>query len=116
MGETSSMVNRMVLTNLAFRKTRTALSVIAVAVEELLIDDIYAEDNHKRVGDTVEVWHTDFKVVGIVKHGKAARMFVPLKTSQELNSSEGKASIFYVRLDDPAQTDYVASIIQARLP
>src|SRR5436305_288367 len=31
------MVNRMVLTNLAFRKTRTALSVIAVAVEVLLI-------------------------------------------------------------------------------
>src|SRR5438045_1652722 len=31
------MVNRMVLTNLAFRKTRTALSVIAVAMEVLLI-------------------------------------------------------------------------------
>ncbi len=84
--------------------------------QEMLIDDVYAQDNHKKVGDAVKVWNTGFQVVGVVQHGKAARMFVPLKTSQELNQSQGKVSVLYVRLDDPQQTDYVVSICKARLP
>jgi putative ABC transport system permease protein len=83
---------------------------------EMLVDEVYAQDNHKKVGDTVKIWNTDFKIVGVVKPGKAARMFVPLKTAQELNNSQGKVSILYVRLDSPQQTDYLVSVCRARFP
>ncbi len=83
--------------------------------EEALIDDVYARDNRKKVGDTVEFWNTKFTVVGVVEHGKGARLFVPLATSQRLNSSEGKVSMFYIRLDDPKNTGYVLEIIKAQL-
>src|SRR5438270_559552 len=96
------MVNQMVWNNLMFRKTRTALSVLAVALEVLLI------------------LSTVGMVAGIVNEqasrtrGIGARIYVPLETTQDLNSSKDKASIFYVRVDDPLKnTDQVKAIIES---
>src|SRR5579872_5630921 len=68
---------------------------------DIIVDDYYANSAHKKVGDTMTVLNHDFRISGIVAHGKGGRKFLPLATLQELTGSEGKASIFYVKLDDP---------------
>src|SRR5215475_10320958 len=80
--------------------------------DDMLVDDYFASANKVSVGKTVEVLNHEFRVAGIVEHGKGARRFIPLKTMQELIGAEGKASIFYVKLDDPNNADVVAQQIK----
>ena len=42
-----------------------------------------------------------------------ARKFLPMSTLQELIGSEGKASVFYVKLDDPANADAVVQEVKS---
>ena len=69
--------------------------------------------NHVKVGDTVEILNKPFRISGIVPHGKGGRKFLPLTTMQDLVAQgDDKASVFYVKLDDPATTDQVEKSIQ----
>jgi len=68
---------------------------------DIIVDDYYANSAHKKVGDTTTLLNHDFRISGIVEHGKGGRKFLPITTLQELTGSEGKVSIFYVKLDDP---------------
>ncbi len=49
----------------------------------------------------------------MVEHGKGARKFVPLATLQDIIGATGKASIFYVKLDDPNNADEVVREIKS---
>ena len=42
---------------------------------DILVDDIYAHANHSKVGQTINLLNHDFRIAGIVEHGKGARMF-----------------------------------------
>jgi putative ABC transport system permease protein len=70
--------------------------------DDILVDDLVASSKHLKVGDHTEVLNHDFRVSGIVENGKGARKFMPIHTVQEMIGAQGKASIFYVRLDDPS--------------
>jgi putative ABC transport system permease protein len=83
---------------------------------EIIVDDRYAQANHSHVGDDIEMWGHKFKLVGIVQNGKGARLYVPLATSQDLNGYPNKASLFYVRLDDPKNTDSVMGALNKMVP
>src|ERR1035438_2715055 len=76
----------------------------------------YAQDNHTRAGEKIEMWNRIFTIVGVVASGKGASLYVPLKTAQDLNGSEGHASVFYVLLDDPSKTKDVISHFFELLP
>ena len=80
---------------------------------DAIVDDYYANMNHKKVGDTVDILNNEFRISGIVPHGKGGRKFLPLETMQELIGAEGRASVFYVKLDDPANLDAATKAIQA---
>jgi putative ABC transport system permease protein len=80
--------------------------------DDMVIDDLFASAKHLKVGDTVETLNHQFRVSGIVEHGKGARKFLPLKTIQELIGAQGKATIFYVKLDDPNNADAVVHAIK----
>jgi putative ABC transport system permease protein len=82
------------------------------APNDILVDDLDAASKHLKVGDTVHVLNHDFRVSGIVEHGKGAREFVPIATLQDMVGAIGKASLFYVKLDDPAYTDQVVQAIK----
>lgn len=69
---------------------------------EVVVDDYFARSNHVTVGSEIQMWNRHFRVSGIVQHGKGARKYIELSSMQELVGSEGKASIFYVKLDDPS--------------
>jgi len=80
---------------------------------DVLVDDYFATSNHVKVGQTITILNNSFTVRGIVLHGKGARKFLPIKTLQGLISAQGKVSIFYLKLDDPANIDAVKKEIAA---
>ena len=79
---------------------------------DVIVDDKYAEGHHSKVGDEAEILNHKFRISGIVAHGKGARRFLPLSTLWELTGTEGKASVFYIRLDDPKNVDAVIQEIK----
>ncbi len=77
---------------------------------DMIVDDLFAEQNHAKVGDHFEVLNQSFRICGIVEHGKGARRYVPITTLQDLLGSVGKASMFYVETDKPEDA---ATVIEA---
>ena len=79
---------------------------------DALVDDVFAQANHSKVGDTIEILNNSFRICGIVERGKGARKFLPLGTMQDLTGAKDKASVLYLKLDDPANADLVVSEIK----
>jgi putative ABC transport system permease protein len=79
---------------------------------DVLVDDLFAKSKQARVGETIEILNNKFRICGIIERGKGARKFVPLGTLQDLIGAKDKASIFYLKLDDPANADAVVDEIK----
>jgi putative ABC transport system permease protein len=79
---------------------------------DMIVDDLFAESNHAKVGDHFNVLDQSFRISGIVEHGKGARRYLPIATLQDLLGSEGKASMFYVRTDKPENADAVVAAVK----
>jgi putative ABC transport system permease protein len=79
---------------------------------DVIVDDYFAGSKRAKVGDSIEILAHDFRVCGIVEHGKGARKFVRLDTMQDLIGAPGHASVFYIKLDDPASVDAVVDEIK----
>ena len=82
--------------------------------DDVIVDDFFAASRKQpvRVGDQLEIFNHNFRVAGIVENGHGARKFIPIETMQALTGSEGKASIFYVRADDPKDADLIVDEIK----
>jgi putative ABC transport system permease protein len=80
--------------------------------DDVLVDDYIARQRHVKVGDTMEILKHEFHVCGIVENGRGARKFVPMTTLQDLIGANGKASVFYMKLDDPANTEAVIDTVK----
>jgi putative ABC transport system permease protein len=80
---------------------------------EMLVDDYIARQKHVRVGDTMEVLNHDFRVAGIVENGRGARKFLPMASLQDLIGAKDKASVFYLKLDDPTNADAVVKEVRS---
>jgi len=79
---------------------------------DALVDELFAQAKHSKVGDTIEILNNNFRISGIVAQGKGARKFLPLSTLQDLMGAKEKASIFYLKLDNPANADAVVDEIK----
>jgi putative ABC transport system permease protein len=79
---------------------------------DTLVDDLFAQSKHAKVGDTLEILNNKFRICGIVERGKGGRKFIPLKTMQDLIGAKDKATIIYLKLDDPANADAVVDDIK----
>lgn len=77
--------------------------------DDMLVDDFFAAGSKVKVGSTIEILNHQFHVAGIVEHGRGARRFIPIQTMQDMIGAPGKASIFYVKLDDPKNAEAVAA-------
>ncbi len=84
--------------------------------DDLIVDDWAAKAKHLKVGDTYNLLNHDWHVVGIVEHGKGARLFVPILTLQDLVGAHEKASIFLVKCTRPEHTDDVIEEMKATFP
>ncbi len=83
---------------------------------DILVDDWYAASKNLKVGDTLRLFENDFTVRGIVEHGKGSRLFAPIERLQELSAAHDKASIFYIRCDNPQNIDRVSEDIKTLFP
>src|ERR1700731_613297 len=79
-----------------------------------LVDDYIARQKHVKVGDTMEILNHPFRVAGIVENGRGARKFLPITTLQDLIGAKDKASVFYVKLDDPANAEAVVNEVKSQ--
>ena len=66
---------------------------------DIILDDYAAAG--KKVGDTITVLNHPFRICGIVEHGKGGRKFLPIETMGQITGTEGKATMFYLRTEDP---------------
>ena len=80
--------------------------------DDVLIDDILARSKHIKVGDSIEILSHNFRVAGIVEAGTGARKFLQLSMLQDLMGAKDKASIFYLKLDNPGLADSVAESVK----
>jgi putative ABC transport system permease protein len=81
---------------------------------DVVIDDIFAvSDGGHRVGDTISIMDHPFRITGIVEHGKGGRKLLPIDSMGALMGAEGKASLFYIKCDDPANESTVIQEIHA---
>jgi putative ABC transport system permease protein len=86
---------------------------------DAIIDDIMAGTKNPAtgktyaVGDTITVMKRVFRVSGIVEQGKGGRKLIPIDTMAEMVDAEGKASIFYIKCDNPANDDLVMQEIRS---
>ena len=81
--------------------------------DEVIVDDYAASSQNLHVGSAITALNHEFHVCGIVEHGKGSRKFFPIQTLQDLLGAQGKASIFYVKADDAANSDLVAKEIRS---
>lgn len=84
--------------------------------DDILVDDIYAHGKKVRVGETLHVLGHDFHVVGIVEHGKSARLFVFLSTLQDMMGAHDKASVFFIKCDRASHAAAVQDEVKQLLP
>ena len=80
--------------------------------DDILVDDYIARQKHVKVGDSMEVLNHTFRVAGVVENGRGARKFLLLATLQDLIGAKGKASVFYMKLDDAANADAVVNEVK----
>ncbi len=83
---------------------------------DVLVDEFYARQKKLAVGDTVRVMNRDFRLTGITEAGKLSRIFVPLRTMQELMALDGKLSQIYVKLHDPENVELMVVKLKKILP
>jgi putative ABC transport system permease protein len=81
---------------------------------DVIVDDVFARsDKGYKVGDEISIMNHQFRICGIVEHGKGGRKFVLLTTLDQLTGSEGKASLFYLKLDNLANQKLVEQEIRS---
>ena len=74
--------------------------------DDVIVDDVFANNQH-HVGETIKVMDHPFRICGIVEQGKGGRKMIPIATMADLLGTEGRASLFYIKVDDPINNDAV---------
>jgi putative ABC transport system permease protein len=83
---------------------------------DIIVDDVYSKSKKIKLGQTIHVLEHDFHVVGIVEHGKGARLFVFMSTLQDMAGARDKASVFFIKCDRADHTVAVMDEIRELLP
>jgi putative ABC transport system permease protein len=81
---------------------------------DVIIDDVFARTGKGySVGDTLTILNHPFRICGIVESGKGGRKLVPIETLGELTGYDGKASVIYIKSDNPANEGAIRQEIAA---
>ncbi|QKZ19198.1 ABC transporter permease [Streptomyces chartreusis] len=94
-----------------FKSTETNAKVVVA-------DTSYAKEKKLKVGSTVTVKGTKFKVIGIATPDSgdaAANLYIPLKQAQTLADAKNKVTTIYVKATDSQRIDSVKSTIQKNI-
>ncbi|MEY9993843.1 ABC-type antimicrobial peptide transport system permease subunit [Streptomyces sp. V4I8] len=84
----------------------------------VVADTSYAKEKKLKVGSTVTIKGTKFKVIGIATPDSgdaAANLYIPLKQAQTLADAKDKVTTIYVKATDSQRIDSVKSTIQKNI-
>ncbi len=84
--------------------------------DDVIVDDIWAKTGSgHHVGETINIQalHHDFRICGIVESGRGGRRLLPIDTLAALTGSDGKASIIYIKSDNPANDGAIRQEIES---
>ncbi|HUN82997.1 MAG TPA: FtsX-like permease family protein [Terracidiphilus sp.] len=80
---------------------------------DVIVDDVFAQTRNPAtgkpyiVGQTINILNHTFRICGIVESGKGGRKLIPIDTMAQLVGSEGKATVIYLKTDNPANDQLV---------
>ncbi|MEU1292453.1 ABC transporter permease [Streptomyces sp. NPDC005840] len=80
-----------------------------------VVDSAYAKEKKYKVGSSITVKGTAFKVIGVATADSgdaAANLYIPLKRAQTLGGAKDKVTTVYVKATDSQQISRVKSVIQ----
>ncbi len=83
--------------------------------DDVLVDEVYANQHKLHVGDTITNTNHSWRVSGIFVPGMLARMVAPLDTLQDLTGNTGKVSTMYVKVDNAANIPGVIAKLSDKL-
>jgi putative ABC transport system permease protein len=84
--------------------------------DDVIIDRYYSAERRKHAGETIMLMNRPWHISGVIEGGKLSHIFVQLKYLQELDSSTGKVSQIFLKLDNPANTAAVIQALKEKLP
>ncbi|HTV06602.1 MAG TPA: FtsX-like permease family protein [Acidobacteriaceae bacterium] len=87
------------------------------APNDVIVDDLFArtgpDGKPRTVGSEVKLLNHEFRICGIVEHGKGGRIFLPIKTLGALLGEPNNASLFYIKSDALKNQDLIRNEIHA---
>jgi putative ABC transport system permease protein len=84
--------------------------------DEAIIDPEWQRTRNARLGDTVKLFERPFKIVGVYEPPGGGRIKIPLKTMQDQEGTDNRATAILVACANPAEQDEVAARILERFP
>ena len=76
---------------------------------DMVVSRIFAQQKKLKPGSSFDFGHT-WHITGIVEEGKLSRTFVDRRALQDIFAENGKISVVYVKVDDPAN---IAAVVEA---
>jgi len=74
---------------------------------EVIVDQSFADANKLSVGMTISILENDYTITAICRPGAVVRVFVPLRTFQEINNAQGKVTAMFIKAAADADLEQV---------
>jgi putative ABC transport system permease protein len=82
---------------------------------EVIVDDIHAKSKKLQLGQSTKFLNHNFRVSGIFEHGKGSRVFLPLRTVQDLTGTPGKVSLMFIKCQSREEIPAVVTRVKEKL-
>jgi len=99
------------LAGLSIREGRALISG-----DEAIVDPEWKERRKTNIGDKVKLFERPFTIVGVYEPPGGGRIKIPLKTLQDQEGADGRASAILIACSDPSKQDEVAARILNQFP
>ena len=84
--------------------------------DEVIVDDLFAKSHKVGLGSPLIVLNHKFTISGVCRPGAVVRVFVPLKTLQEMNATPGMATTMFIKVAPGASVEAVEKELRSTYP
>jgi putative ABC transport system permease protein len=84
--------------------------------DEVIVDSLYAETRQLKPGDSFSIFNHSFTVSAICRAGAVVRVFVPVKTLQQLNGTPDKVTLIFIKAGQGQRLKTVEETLKKSYP
>ncbi len=84
--------------------------------DDVIVDELYAKSHGVSVGSQLTILNHKFTISAICRIGAVVRVFVPLKTLQEMNGTPDKVTIMFVKAEAGADVQALEKELRSLFP